>query len=563
MMQFACAVREGADGFCHADDDLGPWMRLSHLSLTNHKSVPDLRIDIREHLVLIGANETGKSTLLRLLDAAFNGDIGRLYSLLAPESFRDPDQPILLTITVDDLTGADKALFADEVEVTGDGRHTLALQVRAEIDPIADDVELGRHIRKEMAEPRTVGSRRLRQLGLTFLPAGRSPDRELSRGRTSALRSLLSGVDLGADAEDLEARLAELHELLDGAAAVDKLRTEVAGALQQLTPRDVSSDDVTVRLGASPTGGILDNAEVRLRDGASERSLTRQSDGFRAMATVAVQVLAQDGTAVLCVDEPETHLHPTAQRRMGRLLRDERHQAIVATHSPEVLAQFDPLHVVVLTGFGASRQLEDDPFTGNDKGYLRWWRGERLEPMTARSVLLVEGLADRIMAAAVAEVLGLDLDRAGVSLVEYGGGNEFELAIRLFGRSGFGVPLVILGDADAESKIADFLDVEVGELRDHDVRMCAQDLEDQYVRDLGPTRVHAMLKTAGAFSSKQLTELDASSAYEMLTFCGHKKRKVHAATSVASELTEDEARSLSPIVEALELAVERARAVAP
>lgn len=536
-------------------------MRLSRLSLSNHRTVPDLDVVVREHLVLIGANETGKSTLLRLLDAAFNGDIGRLYSLLPAESFRDAGQAIKLTLTLDDLSGADRALFADEVEVTDDGGHTLALQVCADYDAIAGEVEIRRHICKEKAEPQAVGAWRLRQLGLTFLPAGRSPDRELSRGHTSALRSLLRGVDLGADAEDLESRLAELHESLDGAAAVVSLRTEVADALQQLTPREVTSDDVAVRLSASAPGDILDNVDVRLSDGVSERSLTHQSDGFRAMATVAVQMLAQDGTAVLCVDEPETHLHPTAQRRMGRLLSGGRHQAIVATHSPEVLAQFDPMHVVVLTVFGASRQLEEGPFTDNLKGYLRWWRGERLEPMTARSVLLVEGLADRIIVAAVADILGMDLDRAGVSLVEYGGGNEFELAIRLFGRAGFGVPLVILGDADAKSKLAGYLDVEVGDLKDHDVRLCSENLEEQYVRDLGPTRVHAMLKAADVFGTRQLAELDTTSADDIVAFCEHKRRKVHAATSVASTLTEKEARRLKPIVEALELSLERARTV--
>ena len=43
-------------------------MRLTRLKVENHKRLADLDIVVRDHLVLVGANDVGKSSLLRCLD---------------------------------------------------------------------------------------------------------------------------------------------------------------------------------------------------------------------------------------------------------------------------------------------------------------------------------------------------------------------------------------------------------------------------------------------------------------------------------------------------------------
>lgn len=62
-------------------------MRLTNLKVTNHQRLSDLSIEIREHLVLVGANDVGKSSLLRCLDLALGASTAQLYSKISAEDF--------------------------------------------------------------------------------------------------------------------------------------------------------------------------------------------------------------------------------------------------------------------------------------------------------------------------------------------------------------------------------------------------------------------------------------------------------------------------------------------
>lgn len=42
-------------------------MRLTRFKVENHRRLADLDIEVRDHLVLVGANDVGKSSLLRCL----------------------------------------------------------------------------------------------------------------------------------------------------------------------------------------------------------------------------------------------------------------------------------------------------------------------------------------------------------------------------------------------------------------------------------------------------------------------------------------------------------------
>jgi len=43
-------------------------MRIDHIEMSNHSRIRDLRLDVRGHAVIVGANDVGKSSILRLLN---------------------------------------------------------------------------------------------------------------------------------------------------------------------------------------------------------------------------------------------------------------------------------------------------------------------------------------------------------------------------------------------------------------------------------------------------------------------------------------------------------------
>ena len=57
-------------------------MRLTRFKVENHRRLADLDIEVRDHLVLVGANDVGKSSLLRCLDLLLGASTAQLYSCL-------------------------------------------------------------------------------------------------------------------------------------------------------------------------------------------------------------------------------------------------------------------------------------------------------------------------------------------------------------------------------------------------------------------------------------------------------------------------------------------------
>lgn len=57
-------------------------MRLTAIRVTNHSRLADLSLEVRAHLVLVGPNDVGKSSLLRCLDLLLAASVASLWSWL-------------------------------------------------------------------------------------------------------------------------------------------------------------------------------------------------------------------------------------------------------------------------------------------------------------------------------------------------------------------------------------------------------------------------------------------------------------------------------------------------
>lgn len=538
-------------------------MRIERLRVENHAGIPDLDVEVRGHLVLVGPNDAGKSSLLRLLDATTSAGPGRLYSLLTPETLRDPDGSLVVELILGDPDDVQKSALADELEAS-DGGYRLRLRLEAAFDAAAGEMAIERHVIKPgLVVPASAS--KLAYLGWTYLPSSRSPDRELGNGRDSAMRELLGGAELGESAADIEAAIARLHEVVAEAPALVAVREELAAALDDLLPRPVTANHIQLRLPSADEADPLADVDVQLAEGGRSRSLRRQSDGMRAMSTVALQLLTRSTAKIIAVDEPETHLHPLAQRRMGRMLGSGAHQAVVATHSSAVLTQFDPMDVVALAGTG-HRQLGHAPFAEDPQAASAWWTSPALEPLTANAVILVEGKTDVAILEAVALQLGHDLDRLGIAVARVDGSGGFKMALRLFGADGFAVPYTGLVDKAEAADVAGYLQVDEADLEGHGFSICDADLEAECVRALGPERHAELLCASGYFSPAAIRSANGVSDLANLTeagytdWCQKKKQKALVAAALAVTLTTSDAETITPVVEAVEVAV---RAVQP
>jgi putative ATP-dependent endonuclease of the OLD family len=252
------------------------------------------------------------------------------------------------------------------------------------------------------------------------------------------------------------------------------------------------------------------------------------------------------------IDEPEIHLHPTSQRSLAKLLQDGQNQKLIATHSADIVGAFAPECVVVVRTGGVVVQPTANFLTSDEKISVAWWVRDKLEPLTARRVVAVEGISDRIILERVADVTSRNLDRLGVSVLETGGAGNMGAINKLFGKAGFDVPMSMLADT------ADALGVPVADLNQHSVWVSAPDLEAEYVAALGGGVVWAALSASSLFSKNERSNCGTTGSggtrtdADVAAFCRRSKYKVRAAMVVTPLLNATTAPALTSISKLLD-----------
>ena len=528
-------------------------MHLTRVKVENHSRLQDLELEVRQHMVLIGPNDAGKSSLLRCLDLLLGSSTGQLYNQITLEDLRKPDRPFVVEADLCGFSDTEQALFPDEITVypNGEKEQTLAIRLEASFDnnetlSIARTVpnkNIGRQISREQ----------LRTIGWTLLNAN-DRARNMNDDRRSLLDDVLASVELGNEQVTFDELIEAIGSQLQNSVVLSKLRSAMSDQLSAALPERVAQDDLTFVPGAAADNNVLNGVRLEVNG----KSISEQSDGKRAIYAIALYDLISNSANIVAIDEPEIHLHPSSQRSLARLLKNGRNQKIIATHSPDIVSAFDPELIVSVREDGEVVQPNTGILDRDQRAMLRWWVRNKLEPLTARHVVAVEGTADRIILERVAELTGNDIDRLGISVIEADGAGDMKVIWKLFGDSGFRVPLSLLIDRDAVDKTANSLGIQEHEFGKNSIWISEQDLEEEYVKALDESYLWATMQRSGAFSRNELNNVKHSGGNgsptkdDIATFLRSKsKYKTQGAIMVAGLLDESSASRIKSIMDLL------------
>jgi putative ATP-dependent endonuclease of OLD family len=526
-------------------------VKLTAVTITNHSRIPDLAVRVRQHAVIVGANDVGKTSILRLLHLVLGTGTGTLYQRLSKADLARADQPLAVEVEMTTFSDEERALFASEITIGANGKtESLRLRLDVATDPEDEEAITIRRWFPEAGHDRGPSSRQLEGIGWRYLPATRGTSAAILDGRESALRTLLAGTDLGDQRSTLVGLLEQFNDQLGSSANVADLLQRIANHLSRAMPKPVAADDIAIRTATDPQTDVLGSVSMFVKKDGDHVPFSEQSDGVRQLTAMTLFDLAEGSANIVAIDEPELHLHPASQRTVAELFAGGT-QKVIATHSAYVVQRFEPAHVIAIGPDGRCHQIADDELSVVEKQRANWWSPRLLEALTSRHAIVVEGVSDRVIVEAAAKAMGVELDRLGAVVLDIGGADKFQHVYKLIGKNGFGLSVLGLVDQKESASWLGAFGGKPKEVEGSSVWISKYDLEDEYARAFtGPRLARALVKagyctTDAILNSAGVSALDDVTDDQAAAFC--RKGKTEAASAVASQLDAASAHKITSV----------------
>lgn len=531
-------------------------MKISAVKIKNYSRLPDCALDVRENLILVGPNGSGKSSLIRCLDMLLGKSMQQLYYSISNSDFRDAELPLFIEAQLTKLNSDELSFFPDELDV-----ESKSVTVRIEANLDGEDLTIRRFFPYGISNS-SLSSAQLKSIGWNMAPSDFST-KSLAPGRRNIVDDYLKEIDVSGDQAKLGEAIDALGSAINDSSAFTDALSALASKLNPALEGGVTTDSLRFVPGAAIEGNLLSDIRLEMEDkSGSMREVTEQSDGTKALISFAIFGLI-NSNGIIAIDEPETHLHPSAQRNLMQVLQSSDRQLVIATHSGIVAGEFSPDNIAVMRESAPPAQPKKSFLEGQEdrKTLARWWISSRIELLTTRHIIAVEGQSDRMIVERVAELVGHHLKRDGVEILEAGGCREMPYVMKIFGPEGFGMHTSILIDEDAENDIASALESTPENLASESVFVSKADLEDEYVAAIGARPLWEALGKPSLVTSNTLKDrsiahvTNVPSENKLAEFCRNKKNKIACAVVACSLMDSVSAAKVSSVVKVLENAI--------
>lgn len=425
-------------------------MRIARLEIINFRGIKKANLVFPKHGVLIGDNNTGKTTILEALDLVLGPDrlnrqtaidehdfFGGIYiqssevdsEIKQTEVLPTQEQisevvevhqpKITIEATIADLNEEQKGKFGDYIEFwdsstlnlyktpnpTGVDAASITEALRVTFhgwyDKEEDDFEGATYFTRSLTEndKPEVFSRKHKQIcGFLYLRTIRTGSRALSLERGSLLDIILRLKEVRP--QMWEATLSTLSEIVvasDPALGISPVLESINSALKKYVPKEWGVDPhlKVSNLTRDHLRKVI-TAFIATGDGTHAAPFQRQGTGTINMLVLAMlsQIAESKQNVIFAMEEPETAIPPYAQKRIIHEVRKLASQAIFTSHSPYVLEEFETNETVVLSR-NALGQLEQRtielPDNVKPKRYRQEFRTRFCEGLLARRILIAEG----------------------------------------------------------------------------------------------------------------------------------------------------------------------------
>lgn len=367
-------------------------MKIYSIAIENFRGIRSAKLVLPDHAVLIGDNNTGKSSVLEAIDLVLGPDRlnrrppvdehdfyqGKYLAVAAegaPEGAAPADAPkITVEVTITGLSAEQQARFGDYVEwlKTSTGEFyaapdpagvdaadiSAALRVTfiGAYDLDEDDFDGSTYFTRSFTEsdtPTPFSKKDKQHCGFLFLRSLRTGSRALSLEHGSLLDIILRLKEIRPQMwEDTISTLAKFDVASDPELGISGVLESINKSLKKYVPRE---------WGAKPHLKVSSLTREHLRkvvtafiatgNGDHAAPYFRQGTGTINLLVLAMlsQIAEDKQNVIFAMEEAETAIPPYAQKRIVHELRKLSAQAIFTSHSPYVLEEFSLDETVILS----------------------------------------------------------------------------------------------------------------------------------------------------------------------------------------------------------------------
>jgi predicted ATP-dependent endonuclease of OLD family len=325
-------------------------MKIRKISIRNFKRFYELQADLTSFDCLVGANNSGKSTLLQSL-ALFdfvlhnclsvkqtNGSANHRVMEVKNRSIAPEEFVVLPVANAIDL-------WTDKIAQKG-GKHVL-IEIEAEFDngktiKATVDLNFNRYSISIETENDQTWLENIANYKISYLPVFSTFLTQEEKRTQAVIEDALSRGRVNSVIRNLLYDLKIKNE-------IPYLETVLQNAIPSFNQINIKFDEITDKY-----------IEVSYREEGKNKSfdLFMAGSGFQQFVYLFGFIRLRNPNLIL-LDEPDVHLHGTLQAslltELKKLVRNDDKQIIFATHSRDIISRIDPDQIISLNENKASR----------------------------------------------------------------------------------------------------------------------------------------------------------------------------------------------------------------
>jgi putative ATP-dependent endonuclease of OLD family len=456
---------------------------IDKLRISGFRGLNDFEINLSKVTVLTGTNNVGKTTILKALQLALGSrSFLTIDDLYVDATFQAPKIIIdIRIIPVDDDNNRIDEFDEDwEVELNTDNirldgaKSYIGIRSTFEYNRLKSEFERNQLILNawESDEGRhwqDITTSRpkldLRSIPFYYIEAQRDVVDDIKQ-RNSYLGKLLADVSKSYSSEDLNALEGLIEELNEQAVEKSNILSTIRTIMKGV---DTAMDRQDSKLELTPFSKKLRdlNKNMSIHYGEAANSFTMDYHGmgtrswsslltFKAFVSQNATLSAAESKSffpIIAIEEPESHLHPNAQKKLYSQMVDIPGQKVISTHSP---------YIASCTGFNEIRGLYKDAgviqcgefdinsLTSDEKRKLKQKViNTRGEIFFSKAIILFEGETEEQALPILAEkYFGRPANELGIDFIGVGGAGAY-YPFLLFAET-FNIPWYIFSDGEVD-----------------------------------------------------------------------------------------------------------------